>query len=225
MGWTKLLFDGRLQWETLVTGLVAIGAAWWTVRGIRDQIRQTARIADDKRKRSERAARAMLPLALAELADYARACLIGLNGLRSMFKPDGGRNEAIVSTWAPPDIPESVLPIFRECLEFMDDAPADALTNLVKQLQIQHSRLVGHTDILRADAGSQLVVWHNIQTAIRDAAETYARGSLLLIFARGGKTNQFSINETNISNSLYAAGCFEDFTEIETLAKGWKPTI
>jgi hypothetical protein len=73
----KLLLgnDGRLQWETLVTGLVAVGVAVATITKLNDQIRQTGKFADDHRRLRARAARAVLPLALSELANYSTECV------------------------------------------------------------------------------------------------------------------------------------------------------
>jgi hypothetical protein len=42
--------EGRLQWETLVTGLLAVFVAWLTVRHLREQIHQTQKLADDRRQ-------------------------------------------------------------------------------------------------------------------------------------------------------------------------------
>jgi hypothetical protein len=81
--------DGRLQWEILATGIAALVAARWTVAKISDQIKQTERLATDRRRRRERAALAMLPLALSEFANYATACINGLYALRPCFQSDG----------------------------------------------------------------------------------------------------------------------------------------
>lgn len=87
---TLLLGDeGRIQWETLVAGLLALGAAVCTIRQIRSQIRLTSELAADQRLRRERAARAMLPLALSEFADYAVTCIKHLQALQPYFHSNG----------------------------------------------------------------------------------------------------------------------------------------
>jgi hypothetical protein len=215
----------RVQWETLATGVAALGAAWWTVKGIRDQIRDTRKLAEEQRQRRARAAVAMLPLALAELADYAKDCITGLFGLRQYFKDDGGRQDFMLSDWTPPKVPDGVLPAIRECIEFVDHAPADALGRLVRQLQVQHSRLVSGADTLKAHPGTEIVTWHSIRTLIKDAAETYALGALLLQFARGERIEQFDVTKMKIANALYATRRFEDLPELESIAEEWKPTL
>lgn len=71
----KILYD----WQTLLAGALALCGALWTVKKIRDQIRQTEKITNDARKRDELAARSVLPLALSELANYALRCMRQIN--------------------------------------------------------------------------------------------------------------------------------------------------
>lgn len=121
----KLLLgnDGRLQWETLLTGVAALAAATLTVAKLNDQIRQTEQLASDQRQRRQRAARAVLPLALSELSDYAKACMIGLNDLRPCFQSDGSLDRLQVSkigtTWTMPSLPENILSVFKEALNML----------------------------------------------------------------------------------------------------------
>jgi ABC-type nickel/cobalt efflux system permease component RcnA len=63
------------HWQTLVTGIIALVGAWWTVRGIRSQIKQTIEFERDQHEREERAARSVLPMALSEIAQYAIDCI------------------------------------------------------------------------------------------------------------------------------------------------------
>ena len=63
------LGEGRIEWETLVTGLAAIIAAFMTVRKLNDQIKQANDIEADHTRRRERAARAELPMSLVEFTD------------------------------------------------------------------------------------------------------------------------------------------------------------
>jgi hypothetical protein len=85
--------DERLQWETLVTGIGAVVAAFFTVRRLREQITQTQKLADDQRQRRARAARATLPLALSQLAQYATSCIKGLYDLRPYFRAVHSAND------------------------------------------------------------------------------------------------------------------------------------
>jgi hypothetical protein len=77
--------DGRIQWETLLTGIGAVAPAAFTVVKLREQIDQTEKLTNDQRRRRARAARATLPLALSQLAEYATSCIVQLYDLRLFF--------------------------------------------------------------------------------------------------------------------------------------------
>jgi hypothetical protein len=53
------------DWQTLVSGLLALGAAWWATSSLREQIAQTDQLHWQDVERRHNAARVMLPLALA----------------------------------------------------------------------------------------------------------------------------------------------------------------
>ncbi len=72
------------KYQTLIAGLLALLGAWWTVRKLSEQIRQTAIIETDRRERRNLAARTVMPAALSALIDYATSCLKFLD----QFQPD-----------------------------------------------------------------------------------------------------------------------------------------
>jgi len=80
--------DSRLQWETLLTGFAAVAVAAVTVTKLNEQIRQTKKLETDKRERQAKAVRAMLPLALAEIAGYATECMRKFCELQVYFYAD-----------------------------------------------------------------------------------------------------------------------------------------
>jgi hypothetical protein len=77
------------HWQTLIAGGAALLAAVVTIVVLNCQIHQTRKLANDQRRRRERASLAVLPLALSELQQYARACIRGLYHLRPYFQPNG----------------------------------------------------------------------------------------------------------------------------------------
>ena len=86
--------DGRLQWETLFTGFAALVAAWFTVDHLKQQIRQTEDLAERARRQRVKAARAILPLALSQLTEYATSCIKRLYALWPYFRTDGSLNRS-----------------------------------------------------------------------------------------------------------------------------------
>jgi hypothetical protein len=224
----KLLLgnDGRVQWETLVTGLVAVGVAVATITKLNDQIRQTGKLADDQRRRRARAAQAVLPLALSELANYSTMCVKQLYGLRQYFHANGSlnrsRSDEASSTWTSPHLSENILAVLKECIEFIDDDPATAASELIRHLQIQQTRLRDNISRLRLNDGIHLITWSNIDQAMRDAAEIYARAMPLFVFARGQSVSDFRVKRRQVYDALSSAGCFLNYDEIDLLADKWQ---
>lgn len=190
---TKLFLgnDGRLQWETLLTGFAALASAWFTISALRKQIRQTRELADEQRGRRARAALTVLPLALSEIEQYALSCIKGLCDLRRYFRADGALDQsqadACRSAWPFPRLPEDGLVVLKECVEFVDDAPAEAMSRLIRHLQVQKSRLRDYGSRLNLARPPEIV---NIDLglvdhAIGDAAELSARVSTIFPFSRG----------------------------------------
>jgi hypothetical protein len=218
--------DGRVQWETLLTGLGAVAAAIVTIASLRQQIRQTEELADSARQRRLKAARAMLPLALSELAEYAMACIKGLYDLRPYFQADGSldrsREDQGFLQWRSPHLSDNVFAALKECIEFMDDAPATAAIDLIRHLQIQRTRLADYMSQLRLNNRPRLILWAHIDQGMRDAAEIYARVSTLFPFARGQPSGSFSVTRNRVREVFWIAGCFRNEDEIDALADKWK---
>jgi hypothetical protein len=214
------------HWQTLIAGTAALLAALVTVCVLVTQIRQTGKLASDQRLRRARAARAVLPLALSELADYSTGCIKGLRNLRPYFRSDGSLDQSLASeaasAWRFPDVPESALSILKECIEFIDDAPAKAAAELIRHLQIQRTRLAENISRLRLNDGVHLLLWANIDQAMRDAAEVYARSMPLFVFSRGQTVDDFQVKRSQIRDALASASSFLDYDEIDALADKWE---
>jgi hypothetical protein len=215
--------DGRLQWEILLTGVAALLAAGGTIFMLNRQIRQTGEIATDQRRRRARAARAILPLALSEVAEYATACINGLYALRTSFRQDGSLDQShAIAPWTLPRLPENVLSSLKECIEFVDDTAAETMTNLIRHFQVQNSGIASTMARLRLNDGVHLVMWANIEKIVVDAAELHARASVLFPFARGDDHRILKISRSDIYTALFVAGCFNTLEEIAQLADEWQ---
>lgn len=224
---SKTLFlgnDGRLQWETLVTGIFALVAAFGTIFYLRKQIWQTQQLADDRRRRRERAALATLPLVLSELSEYAISCIKGLCCARPYYKIGASidildRQEKL-SNWTLPHISDNTLLSLKECIEFADDAPACAMISLIRHLQIQRARLEDYISRASGNDPGRLLLLSNIESAICDAAEVHGRASALFPFARGGQASAFT--HKDICRALSLSGCFNDDKDISDLVNKWQ---
>ena len=219
--------DGRLQWETLVTGIGAIVAAFFTVRRLREQISQAQKLADDQRQRRARAARATLPLSLSQLAQYATSCIKGLHDLRPYFRASRSMNDLVqraqkCAAWESPLLSDNVLNSLKDCVEVIDDEPAQAIIQLIGHLQIQRSRLQEYISRARLNDPTHLVLLSNIEHAMYDAAEIHARTSTLFPFSRGYPTGSLAVTRERVYEALSLSGCFDDYGDISALSDQWQ---
>ncbi|HEX3954628.1 MAG TPA: hypothetical protein VHW90_13700 [Stellaceae bacterium] len=219
--------DGRLQWETLLTGLAAVAAAVATIINLRLQIAQTDRLAGEATRRRADAARAMLPLALSELAEYASACIRQLSALRPNFRAEGaldqGARQGYVSKdLALPQLSENVLALLKECVEFMDEVPAGGVVELIRHLQIQRARLAQGISKLKNNDTARPILRGLVDQAIRDAAEVGARAMSLFPYSRGEPLESIEVNRQQVHDVLMFSGCFSDLHEIDLLADTWQ---
>ncbi len=140
--------------------------------------------------------------------------------------PDGSLDQAQAEDdprkWTVPRLPDNVLSVLKECIEFSEDDQAKGLIDLVCQFQKQNRRLIDDIAMIRLNDVRRLLLWANIEESIVDAAELYARASVLFPFAKG-KTNQiFDIKRNLIYNACFVSGCFETLEEIDRLADRWE---
>jgi hypothetical protein len=216
--------DGRLQWETLVTGLSALMAAWFTVAHLKQQLRQTEDLAERAQRQRVKAVRAILPVALSQLTEYATTCIKTLYALWQYFETDGSlnRSRADLPALKLPPVPDDVLLLLKECVAVMDNDPAAAIVELISHLQIQRTRFTAYMSRLEdhpRDGGNALKRGH-IDHGIWDAAEVYARASSLFPFARGEMTFSFALRPDVIRYALASAG-IDNEDEREAFADKW----
>lgn len=150
--------------------LVAAGIAWFSVQA---QINTQRRLAEDARAKKEFAARAVLPLSLSALHNYASNCIAALDQLP---KP-----VPIGTIFVAPKLPINDVQEIRDALESMSDAPAQQLAETLQFLQIQHARLMGLED----EARDGTLISYVIQRRTIDALDLNAQINRSYAYARG----------------------------------------
>lgn len=212
------------HWQTLITGIAALLAAVVTIVVLNCQIRETRERANDQRQRRERAARAVLPLALAELQQYARACIRGLYDLRPYFQPHGSLDQAQVdkcrSAWPSPSLPDDVLSALKEWIEFSDKVPAEAASTLIRRLQVQKSHLAEYPSRICLNISLPLtpLTLGTVYYVIGKSAEIFTRVGMLLRFTRGHPVHTFDVIRNNVYQALSNSGCF-DFDRVHVIGE------
>lgn len=174
------------HWQALVAGEIAIGAAYLTVRALRQQAR-------DDRERKSRAARALLPAALASMGDYTAATVWWLTDARlpaQIMEVDADTSKRVPPGHLPqPEI--SVFDILRECVEHSDPEPAQVIAGLLSKMQVHRSRLSALHDRLtnpRHYSAARVLLGAEIDQYIAHAVTLHAMCDRLFPFARM-KTN------------------------------------
>jgi hypothetical protein len=190
----KPFFDILDHWQTLIAGVLAIIAALITVAALYDQSRR------DRLRRS-RAARALMPAALASISDYAFMSIQWLKDARkaalaaySNATPVGPEiSTREVNALRPPPEPETgAFDVLKECVEHSDAAPAQAIADLLYAIQVFRSRIWSLNDRMANPNhydGARVLTGVEANEDIVDAVKLRALNDSLYPFARMG-TNE-----------------------------------
>jgi hypothetical protein len=196
---------GQLGWvdTTLVTGLAAVTAAYFSIDAVRRQMAQVDRIEEDKKDARHAAARAMLSLSLSSLCDYATKCARITYDLTFKYNGLDLSLEAVIPEYPP--LPDGALAVIREMIEVVDAKDRKAFSKLVSTVQVHASRINGmREDYLSGHHRPNLI---EVDQYVYDAAEIYARASALFRYARWTDEDiQSNIDQGKIDLAFHLMG-------------------
>lgn len=169
------------KWQTLIAGVLALAGAMWTVYYIHRQIKQVDDLERVRRLREETAARAVLPLGLSQLVQYAIRCLqlIKYYSVRPGMPPGPPLEEGIDIPVVSPD----VIGTLQACVRFGDDRVVSQISTLLAMLQVQQARLQDLISRSSRRADRRITRFEAIG-AMTDAAEIHAKASALFDYGR-----------------------------------------
>lgn len=203
------------NYQTLIAGLLALGGAIWTVATIRRQIAEADRHETERRRRQNFAARAMMPVALNELSNYSKRCV---ELLLPLLPKQSGQLVTAHITQNAPAIPAEAVFTLRESTEFGVDPIAITIADLIRKLQIQHSRLADIENWL--SSSGRIIVRPNILEFIVDALEIYARSAKLFAYARRESENAPDApNENDLTSAAHNCSIWDSHGEVFELIK------
>ncbi|MGO4619954.1 hypothetical protein AB4Z34_33475 [Ensifer sp. 2YAB10] len=203
-GWV-CTFDSVLQWigrfrwlydyQTIVAGLAAAGVVVW-------QIRQADRFQHDKFEAQRASARAVLPLVLSEISDYAEATSSQLQNMRDRMVR--GVFPGNLDVPAFPVLPGESVDGLRAMVEASHQDERIFLSRLLTVLQVLRSRTRG----LVADRRHVRAIHEDHVLAIMiNCAEVYARAAAMYDFGRGeSETLPKHILATQVRSGLFLTG-------------------
>ena len=177
------------DWQELIAGLAAIGAAYiggsYILRQIevtKDQIELAKEQALDNTRRRHAAARAMLPLALASITEYASACARQLKSSHL-----NGEGEAVprnvLASLQIPALPMSAIAELKALVESADETLQLAIADLLAEIQVLSSRLSGLKEP-RDPSSVGVVALAYLEDVIINSLNVYARSSSLFEYGR-----------------------------------------
>jgi hypothetical protein len=113
-----------------------------------------------------------------------------------------------------PKLSPDVLGVFKECIEFASVRAANEFMILIRDFQIQHSRVQGLLLALGAPDSGEQVLWLNVESALAGCAELFVRGNDLFAYARFRKLRRNPISLPDIENALHGARYQGNIAEI-----------
>lgn len=171
----KFFYD----WQQLLGGLFALGAAGIGWSAINRQVRQSDEQENERWRRRYDAARAVSPLALSKVHEYASQCATSLQEnhmqLARGIAVDGRSPRSL------PDVPSTSMAELRAMIEASSPTQAMPIARLLSRIQVQAARLQTMTVHL-SQGGSSTTVQYLV-----DAIEIAALASALFNYARGLK--------------------------------------
>jgi hypothetical protein len=169
------------DWQTLVTGALAILAAVVGGAFVFGQTRESRRQADEALAREHFAARAVLPLALSAIVDYAEAVVSSLT-----TTPTYSSYRAVVvpsAPYVPPDFDTASIMVLRDVIESASPEIGDRVATLLARVQVLAARLRALAANLLPSSRA-VGLEHNAVDYTIDAAVIFARASALFRYAR-----------------------------------------
>ena len=216
------------HWQTMITGVLAVGAASWAALSARGQLdaaknqvsaaraQLDAQVHDaaDRRARLLRSARASLPGVLSALCGHAQevaAALFRAWPVEDVAYPDmnpAAHPYAMIAQV--PRFPQEIISPLQQVLEHADDALVlERIASIFCEAQVLDARTQPMGPGVRITIG-ELVEY------ILEAAALYARAASLFDFARG-----LSHTVTgDLWNGVFSALALMEITDEKVLAKG-----
>lgn len=204
---------GRFHWlyeyQTLITGLAAVYAAYLSVSAIRDQIRLAKVTEEDRRSAKLAASRTVLPLSLSAISDYASVCARSCHDMLLQCRDEHYPRNLPIPEFPP--VPDQAISTLKEIVEYLNDDERIAFARLAGKLQVQSARLRG----MRKDLSAKTVTNQNsIEDYTLDACEVYARCATLFDYARfESETLPRGISSLDVAGAVHNVGIFSGFSE------------
>lgn len=170
------------DWQELIAGLAAIGAAFIGGQYILQQIEFSKEQALEGTRRRHAAARAMLPITLATITQYAESCSSQLKELHRAIQAHAVPAPALDGLRIP-DLPLEAIAELRNLIDTADETLQLAIADLLGEIQVLSSRLSGLSQ-QRDPSSHGTVVQDYLEAVIINALRVFAMSSALFAYGR-----------------------------------------
>jgi hypothetical protein len=171
------------HYQTLIGAIFALVAAGIGVWFLQAQIRQTSEIERKRRDQKRAALRAVGPLALATIIEYAKTSASPLRELHGKCRGEHGvlPREGVIRPGIPAT-PSEAITLLCDFIEYSEPGEAKLIVQLMNEIQIQSARLRDTDSSIGRD--DKMITKGNIENYLIDTASIYAIASAGLDFFR-----------------------------------------
>lgn len=164
------------RYQTLIAAIIALAAAGISVLFVKRQIFLAEIQEVERYLRRNAAARAVLPLSLSSICNYAERSAAVLKEMLDEF--DAPRTTAWYREERHPEPPTEAIAEIRELIETIEVSRSVGLSRIMQEIQVHNARVKG---ALR----DRRFTDNDLREYILDAVEIYGRASLNFDYARG----------------------------------------
>jgi hypothetical protein len=155
----QIIGNWLYTWQTLISGGLALAAAWWAGRLINKQIRQSEKLAAELLNRQHNAARAALPLALSDILAYCQNMAKDIVATVQSIATDNTGTDSTQSAEPLPfgqyHIPENAIGLVYRFIETLDDeSEVKHVVELTSRIQMLQGRFHNILPANQADPAS-----------------------------------------------------------------------
>jgi hypothetical protein len=170
-------------WQSLIAATVASIAAYIAFTNTNRSLAHSERLEANRRQRKHAAVRAVLPLALSQISEYAERSSRELDKLVKSCAgeelPEGKATEKLLQP-----LPAETLKTLAEFIEYSDRVDARLVEAAVAAIQIHGARLRSIVEDNNDPSGERGVVRSQLEERIVDAASIYAAVGAAYAYAR-----------------------------------------
>ena len=189
----KTIYD----YQTLIAGIFAVGAAWWTIDATTSSERK-------RLKRQMNAGRITLPLVLSGIGEWAQAVGRLMMETMPLSDSDESFSRSVLDAIRLPPVPSEHVAGLKLVIEATDDeAVINRISKMVANIQVLDTRM---TDVHDPKMG---IIKAHFETHLIDAAIIWAEAASLFDFARRkSETTQRRLTWDEVRSALKVWLCY-----------------